>query len=122
MLTPSLIIQAADPTPPPMPNITPTYGNEFPFVQTLLAWASDIQGTALIILGILFIFGVCMLVSGKLSGGQTMTRVGYGSLITAIVGAALVAGAFRWMGWGSEQRLINDAQALAVAIQTYHVY
>jgi len=92
-----------------MPDISPTYGNTFPIMSTLLEWAGAIQGVALVVTGILLIVGVCSWVGGKLAGAQAAQRVGVVSLICAGVGAMLIGSSFALIRWGATQEIINTA-------------
>jgi len=89
-----------------MPPITPTYGRTLPFFPTLLEWAGDIQGAALIISGILFVGGVVTWIAGRLATSSAAQKVGGISLVCGVVGAALIGAAFALTQWGANQPIV----------------
>ncbi|WP_018142443.1 hypothetical protein [Alloscardovia criceti] len=86
-------------------DIKPDY-TYFPFMSQLIKIASGISGAAIYILVICFILGVVGVIMGKLGSSNMAQRIGWGMLIAALIGAALVASAGGLIMWATDQQLI----------------
>lgn len=86
-------------------DIKPDY-SYFPFMNQLIKIASGIQGAAIYVLVILVILGAVGVIMGKLGSSNMAQRIGWGMVVMALIGAAVVASAGGLVLWATNQKLI----------------
>ncbi|TCD54134.1 hypothetical protein EJ419_05525 [Alloscardovia theropitheci] len=86
-------------------DVKPDY-NYFPFMKQLIKIASGISGAAIYVLVIMVILGTVGVIMGKLGSSNMAQRIGWGMVIMALIGAAVVASAGGLVMWATQQQLI----------------
>lgn len=95
----------------PLHDVKPKY--DFPFNLTLLKWLANIQGTALIILAILFVLAAALAMVGKFTvHSAVMRNIGIGLLVAIVILAALVANAPRIIEWAGYQDVLGATTSM----------
>lgn len=95
----------------PLHDVKPKY--DFPFIKTLLVWLANIQGTALIVLAILFVLAAALAMVGKFTvHSAVMRNIGIGLLVAIVILAALVANAPRIIEWAGYQDVLGATTSM----------
>ena len=95
----------------PLHDVKPKY--DFPFNLTLLKWLANLQGTALVVLAILFILAAVLAIVGKFSvHSPVMRNIGIGLLLVIVVLAILVANAPRIIEWAGQQDVLEATTSM----------
>ena len=86
-------------------SIKPDY-TYFPIMNQLIKIAAGISGASIYVLVILVILGTVGVIMGKLGSSNMAQRIGWGMVIMALIGAAVVASAGGLVEWATQQQLI----------------
>lgn len=99
----------------PLHDVKPKY--DFPFIKTLLMWLANIQGTALVVLTILFVLAGVLAIVGKFSvHSPVMRNIGVGLLVVIVVLAILVANAPRIIEWAGYQDVLDATTSMGAML------
>lgn len=99
----------------PLHDVKPKY--DFPFIKTLLMWLANIQGTALVVLTILFVLAGVLAIVGKFSvHSPVMRNIGVGLLVVIVVLAILVANAPRIIEWAGYQDVLEATTSMGAML------
>jgi len=75
-------------------------------MNQLIKIAAGISGASIYVLVILVILGTVGVIMGKLGSSNMAQRIGWGMVIMALIGAAVVASAGGLVEWATQQQLI----------------
>lgn len=99
----------------PLHDVKPKY--DFPFIKTLLIWLANIQGTALIVLAILFVLAAALAILGKFTVHSAVLRnIGVGLLGAIVILAILVANAPRIIEWAGFQNVLDATTSMGALL------